>query len=157
MGRLSEAPQLSCMMGPISNLRVNEVTSLLGSHSISDMQIGMPPASRGLPRNLPENSRASAPNCPRAWSPAECLLRVWLGTWACSSLSSCHTALSRTFVWLQLNLVERNVNTHHCTEICENRVFEPAPTPYVREYSTAVSTRADVLLYAPVDVLDRVQ
>lgn len=27
------------------------------------------------------------------------LLGVWLGDWACSRFNSCHTALSRTFVW----------------------------------------------------------
>lgn len=52
------------------------------------------------------------------------------------------------------NLVEHNVHTHHCTEIFEDRVFEPAPTPYAREYSRAVSTRVAVVLYAPVNVLD---
>lgn len=55
------------------------------------------------------------------------------------------------------NLVERNVHTQHCTEIFEGRVFEPAPTPYAREYSRAVSACVAVLLYAPVNVLDGAQ
>lgn len=48
VGRLSEAPQLSCIPVSISNLRVNEVTSLLGRYSILDMHL----TSRGLPRVL---------------------------------------------------------------------------------------------------------
>lgn len=63
VGRLSEAPQLSCIPVSISNLLVNEVTSLLGSHGILDMQIGTSPAPRSLPRKPPEHSCASAPNC----------------------------------------------------------------------------------------------
>lgn len=77
--------------------------------------------------------------------------------WACSRSKGGHTALSRTFVWLHLNLVELNSHMHHCTQAFENRMLESAPRTRVREYSSAVSTRAHVLLHAPVDTLDGAQ
>lgn len=50
-----------------------------------------------------------------------------------------------------------HAHTYHCSQMLENRVFEPAPRTKARECSETVSTRANALLYATVDLLDGAQ
>ena len=78
-GEALRSTTATCMMEPISNLRVNVFTSLLGSRGVPDMPISMLPASWGLPRE-PRKFPRIGTEMPVAWSPAEYLSRVWLGT-----------------------------------------------------------------------------
>lgn len=152
MGRLSDAPQLSCIPVPISNLLVNEFTSLLGSHGIPDMQIVMPPASRGLPRRLPENFRAPAPKCP---SPG---LRQ--NSYHGVGLVLCMQRIQRLSHCIEPNLCVASTEPSRvhlipttALDCSKNKLLESAPRTRMRECSRPVSTRADVLLHVPVDAL----